>query len=107
MWVLIAQSPEQQQLAVEYILWMLDPIRQADIAEAVHMLPSRRSALPTVLGEMDNIPYTTLLDNALLPITESEGGTLARTMQDALSSVLTLEQSAAQATEFVLSQQTE
>jgi ABC-type glycerol-3-phosphate transport system substrate-binding protein len=107
MWVLIAQSPEQQQLAVEYILWMLDPVRQAAVAEAVHMLPSRRSALATVLGEMDNVPYTTLLDNALLPITESEGGTLARTMQDALSSVLTLEQTAAQATEFVLSQQTE
>jgi ABC-type glycerol-3-phosphate transport system substrate-binding protein len=107
MWVLIAQSPEQQQLAVEYILWMLDPVRQAAVAEAVHMLPSRRSALATVLGEMDNAPYTSLLDNALLPITESEGGTLARTMQDALSSVLTLEQSAAQATEFVLSQQTE
>jgi ABC-type glycerol-3-phosphate transport system substrate-binding protein len=107
MWVLIAQSPEQQQLAVEYILWMLDPLRQAAIAEAVHMLPSRRSALATVLGEMDNVPYTTLLDNALLPITESEGGTLARTMQDALSSVLTLEQTAAQATEFVLGQQAE
>jgi len=107
MWVLIAQSPEQQQLAVEYILWMLDPLRQAAVAEAVHMLPSRRSALATVLGEMDNAPYTTLLDNALLPITESEGGTLARTMQDALSSVLTLEQTAEQATEFVLSQQTE
>ncbi|MDQ7036214.1 MAG: hypothetical protein Q9P01_15685 [Anaerolineae bacterium] len=108
MWVLIAQEPEQQQLGLDYIMWMLDSTNQAEVAQAVHMLPSRRSALAEgSTGGVDIDPFINLLDNAILPITESDGGALARTMQDALSSVLTTERTAEAAIEYVLDQQTE
>jgi ABC-type glycerol-3-phosphate transport system substrate-binding protein len=107
-WVVVAQEPRHQQLGLDYILWMLDPVRQAQVAQAVKMLPSRRSAMAEGLtGSTSAEPYIELLDNAMLPITDSEGGALTRTMQEALSSILTLERSATQAINFVLEQQTE
>jgi ABC-type glycerol-3-phosphate transport system substrate-binding protein len=103
MWVLIPSAPEENNLGARYINWMLDAERQAEYARQVYRIPSRTSAIQRgLVSNADVDAYLQLLDNPVLPITESDGGTLARSMQEALSSVLTKEHTAEDATQRVI-----
>jgi ABC-type glycerol-3-phosphate transport system substrate-binding protein len=105
---LIATEEEEQAAAIRYLNWMMDTERQAEFAQSIYRIPSRRTALDLALtNDVAIAPYIALLENPILPISESESGSLGRLMQDALSSVLTLEQTAAEATAYVLSEQAE
>lgn len=107
-WVLITTEEEEQAAAIRYLDWMMDIERQAEFAQAIYRIPSRRSALDLGLaGNASIAPYLAMLENPILPISESEAGSLGRLMQDALSSVLALEQTAEEATAYVLEEQEE
>ncbi len=105
MWVLIPSEVEQHNLGARYINWMLDAERQATYARQVYRVPSRTGAIQRgLVSDADVDAYLQLLDNPVLPISESDGGTLARSMQEALSSVLTKERTADDATQRVINQ---
>lgn len=93
MWVLVASDSTQQETAMRYINWMMEPERQAAYANTILMLPSQRSALQRSLLENATVElYTEMLDNAVLQPT-SEGGPLAHNLQAAFAAVLTQESS--------------
>lgn len=108
MWVLVATEPEQQEAATRFVVWMMNAQRQASIARLSYRLPSQQSAFQFELaGNADASSYLELLENPVFPISESEGGTLARAMQEAFSSVLTTASTADEATDLVAEQQTQ
>jgi ABC-type glycerol-3-phosphate transport system substrate-binding protein len=105
-WVMLAIKGEEQAAAIRYLDWMMNTKRQSEFSQAVYRVPSRRSALDLGLAGGAAIePYLTMLENPILPISESDAGSLGRSMQVALSSVLTLEQTAEEATAYVIEQQ--
>lgn len=107
MWVIVTTDPNRQEAAMRYITWMMNNERQVEYALVARMLPSQNTTIGrTVSTAEDAELYNTLLDNAILPLTEGEGGTLARLMQDALQAVLTGEQSAEDAAQAVIEQAT-
>lgn len=102
-WVLVATEPRQQEAGIRYINWLMNSDRQAEYARSVSMLPSQQSAFQRgVRVNVDVSVFETLLNTAILPITESEGGTLAKTMQEALIAVLSGTRTAEQATQRVV-----
>jgi ABC-type glycerol-3-phosphate transport system substrate-binding protein len=106
MWVLVSGDASQQEAAIQYINWLMDFDRQAEYGRVVTMLPSQRSALERGIAHSATVqPYLDLLDNAVIPITESEGGALAIAMQEALIAVITGNRTAEQATQDVIRQQ--
>lgn len=101
-WVIVTSDPQQQALAMDYILWMMTPQRQAAFARTVTMLPSQQNAIELgIANDVDARPYLEMLSNAVIPITESQGGALARAMQNALSQVVTGQRTAEMAIETV------
>lgn len=89
MWVLVADEPEKQALALRFINHMMRAENQLAYARTVNWLPSQRQALLTSLPRsVDSDLYAQLLDNSVLPLTDSEGGTLARAIQDAFADVI-------------------
>ena len=106
MWVLIASESDQQALALEYIRWMMNSTRQTEIAKAIHMLPSQQSALEMDLADdVNSESIMALLDDPILPITESTSSNLARSLHTAVASILRGERNAEEAIQYVLSQQ--
>ncbi len=102
MWVMVTPNAEEQAVALDYLTWVMNAERQAEVAEEVLMLPSRESAFE--LGLANDIPaqpYLDLLDNALMPLTDSEIGTIGRLIQTNFASILTLESSAEDAIEAI------
>ncbi len=104
-WVLTTTDPDRQALAMRYLNWMNDADRQGEYAAAVSQLPSQRPALERYFrGRIDIEFFDDLIENATLPLIESDGGTLARIMQDAFSGVLMGNNDAEAAVESVVNQ---
>lgn len=102
-WVVVASNPDQQSLATRYLNWIMQEDQQSGFARSVSMLPSQRSVLQSSIRDANYAALVnTLLSNAVLPLTESEGGTLARALQEAFSAVLRGEQTAEQAAQSVI-----
>jgi hypothetical protein len=77
---------------------MLDAARQGEYSRTINMIPSQWAALET-WTESPYIDFVQeLLDKALLPLSDSEGGAIARAVQNALVAVLSGESTAAEAT---------
>lgn len=99
-WILVitTSSADRQGLAMRFLNWMLDASRQGDYSRTINMIPSQRDALQT-WPESNYLDFVRqLLDNALLPLSDSEGGAIARAVQNALVSVLSGESTATKAT---------
>lgn len=104
MWVLIATDEEEQAAAIRYLNWMMAAERQSEFAEAVYQIPSRKSALEFGLaGNADVEAYLALLENPILPVSDGEVGSLGGLIQEALTSVITLESTAEEAVDYVVS----
>ncbi len=104
MWVLTTPNAERQALAARFLNWMLNATRQGDYTRTVWMLPSQRTALQH-WPESDYTAFArTLLNNATLPLSDSEGGTIARAVESALVAVISRESSAEEATRALISQ---
>jgi ABC-type glycerol-3-phosphate transport system substrate-binding protein len=105
MWVLVASEPEQQDLALRYLNFVMQPENQTAYARTVDMLPSQRPALLALLPPGANAElYTRMLDNAILPLGETEGGALARALQENVVAILNGERTAEEAIELILTQ---
>ena len=103
MWVMTTSNANQQALATSFLNWMLNATRQSDYSRSINMIPSQQSALQL----WDASPYVDfvqeLLNNALLPLSDSEGGTIARAVQNAMVAILNGESTAEEATNNLLS----
>lgn len=103
MWVMITQDAEEQDIAIDYLNWMFDTERQAEIARDVMMIPSRESAMNAGLANgIDPAFYIEMIENAILPLSESEIGIIGREIQSQFASILTGEQSAEDALNAVI-----
>ncbi|MGJ3240254.1 MAG: extracellular solute-binding protein [Anaerolineae bacterium] len=103
MWVLVTQDADERDVALDYLVWLLDSERLSAVGQAVRMVPARESAIN--LGLANDAPsslYINLLNNAILPLSERRIGRIGREIQTQFSSILTLERNASQATEAVL-----
>ncbi|MEQ8672073.1 MAG: extracellular solute-binding protein [Aggregatilineales bacterium] len=103
MWVIVANTPEQQDTAVRFLNWMMDVERQRQYAESAQRLPSQILAL----RNMDrNLLETALMDelitNSIAVMPQTSGNALTRAMQNALISVVRGDRSAQQATQDVI-----
>jgi ABC-type glycerol-3-phosphate transport system substrate-binding protein len=102
MWVLTTSSADRQALAGRFLNWMLNASRQGEYSQAVNMIPSQRTALQT----WPDGPYIRflrqLLNNAVPPLSDAEGGMLMRMMQNALVAVLSQASTADQAAQDLL-----
>lgn len=89
LWVIVTPDPTRRALSARYLEWLMRPVFHASFAKSLHQLPSQRAVLGDSLPESaDEQLIQELLDNAILPIPESEGGTAPRLMQEALMQVL-------------------
>lgn len=105
LWVLVSSVPEKQDAALQFLNTVMLPENQMDYARAVNMLPAARQAmLDSLPVRVDKDLYTSLLDSAVLPLTESEGGTLARALQEGFSAVISGQQTAEQAARAIENQ---
>ena len=102
MWVLTTSSPDRQALVGRFLNWMLNASRQGEYSQAVNMIPSQRTALQT----WEDSPYIRflrqLLNNALPPLSDSEGGSTLRSVQNALVAVLSQTSTADEAAQDLL-----
>lgn len=103
MWVMIAPDREQRQLALDYIRWMMEPARQTELASEALMLPSQLSALEeSSVSEVELDPYIGFLESPFISPAQAEVGSLGQLLQEATASVITLERTTEEATEYVL-----
>lgn len=105
MWVVVTPESDaaQQDRAIHYLNWMMDTEFQADFARMLYMIPSQRSAITMSLpDDVDETFINDLLENAILPLPDAEGGLLLRSMQDALIAVINGDLSAEEATQQVI-----
>ena len=103
MWVITTPNPSRQLIASAFLSWMMNPNRQGEYVRSLNMLPSQQSAFQRGYSEDYNTFVTEVMANARLPLSDTANGTVARAMQAALVAVINGEQSAAQATETVIS----
>jgi ABC-type glycerol-3-phosphate transport system substrate-binding protein len=106
-WVVVTTNPDHRVQALQYVSWMMDVQRLVEVARSAYVLPARRSAmLEPLAGGESGEPFLNLIEHAVLPITDGDGGTLARLIQEGLIAVLSGERSADQAVQDVLTRQT-
>jgi len=104
-WVMVTPDPAQQDLAVRYLNWMMQPNFHADLSNTLNQLPAQESALEDSLPQgIDPVFINDLLSNAILPLPDSEGGTVPRAMQEALIAVINQELTAEEATQRIVEQ---
>jgi len=89
LWVIVTPDLTRRTLSARYLEWLMQPGFHAGFSMALYQLPSQRAVLGDSLPDgVDEQFIEALLDNAILPIPESEGGTAPRLMQEALMQVL-------------------
>ena len=104
MWVITTNDAGHQEAALRFLNWMMNVDRQGAYADAVHMLPSLRTALRAWSDSTYSAFVDSLLTQAILPLSDTGGGTPARVMQSALAMVISGQRTAEQATREVIAQ---
>ena len=103
MWVMVTSDAEEQAIALDYLNWMFDAERQSTFAADILMLPSRETSIELGLAnDIPSAPYLALIDNAILPLTDSEIGLVGREIQNQFVTMLTSEVSAENAVAAVI-----
>ena len=104
-WVMVTPDPSQQDLSIRYLNWLMQPDFHSQFSSELNQLPAQQSALSASLpNRIDPLFFEELLSNAVLPLPESEGGTVPRAIQEALIRVVNGEASAEEATLDVVQQ---
>jgi ABC-type glycerol-3-phosphate transport system substrate-binding protein len=104
-WVIVTQNIERQQAAAEFIDWMMQPARQAALAEAVGILPSQRTALRQSNLEIMNVDrLNAMLNAAIVTSPASAANEVLTALQAALISVISGERSAEAAVTRMMAQ---
>ena len=98
MWVIVSADSNHQDAAIQFLTFLMQAENQADYARTLDLLPSQRAVLLSSLPEpVDKQVYLDLLDHAVLPLAESEGGPMASSLQEAVIGILEGKQTAAAA----------
>lgn len=98
LWVMVKPDRNRQTMAARLLEWLLEPAFHAELANALHHLPSQPAILDGSLpAAADSELLAQLLLEAALPLPEGEGGAAPRLMQEALVDLLHGEASAAEA----------
>ena len=89
LWVIVTPDLTRRTLSARYLEWLMQPSFHARFSMQLYQLPSQ----PAILGDslpdgVDDQFMEELLNNAIPPIPESEGGAPPRLMQEALMQVL-------------------
>jgi len=106
-WVLVTPHVEHQINVVKYLAWMMDEEHHAEIAGALQILPSQKTAFRAALRNRDLATfYEQLLDVALMPL-NTPTGSFIRALQAGLATVITKERTAQQALEAILQEEDE
>jgi ABC-type glycerol-3-phosphate transport system substrate-binding protein len=104
-WVIVTQNIERQQAAADFIDWMMQPARQAALAEAVGILPSQRTALRQSNLDIMNVDrLNAMLNAAIVTSPASAANEVLTALQAALISVISGERSAEEAVARVMAQ---
>lgn len=104
-WVVLTSDARQRDLAVDYIAWMMEDERHAELAREALVIPSQASALDDALPpDVSASTYLAFLEAPFITLRDTDVGALAQLIQEAAASVLTLERTAEQATAFVVNQ---
>jgi len=104
-WVMVTPDPTQQDLSVRFLNWIMQPDFHSSFSNTLNQLPAQQSALEDSLPDnVDPLFVDELLSQAILPLADNEGGTVARAMQDALIPVINGEQTAEEATQQLVEQ---
>jgi ABC-type glycerol-3-phosphate transport system substrate-binding protein len=105
MWVVVTSDPDKQGQVLQLLDALMLPENQSAFARTIHMLPSARQVLLNALPDnVDKTLYESLLENAVLPLSEGDGGTLARSLQDAFTAVISGTKTAAGAAAAIQSE---
>ncbi len=108
MWVMVANTTQQQTVAARFIDWMMQVERQRAYAESIYRLPSQELALRTMDRRLiDTNLMNDLLSSTTIPGSEGAGGTLARAIQNAFINVITGNRTAEEAVSDVTALTTE
>lgn len=98
MWVLVANTTEQQNNAALLVDWLSQADRQATITGSINRLPSHPNALgQVVINPTQRQRFASLIDNAYLPLAEGDGDTFSRAFEDALIAIIRDERTASEA----------
>jgi ABC-type glycerol-3-phosphate transport system substrate-binding protein len=104
-WVIVTQNIERQQAAADFIDWMMQPARQAALAEAIGILPSQRTALrQSDLDIMNTDRLNAMLNAAIVTSPASAANEVLTALQAALISVISGERSAEEAVARAMAQ---
>ena len=104
-WVMVTPDPDQQNRSVQYLNWMMETDFHAEFANMLNQLPAQQPAMLNSLpNNVDPALFEDLLNNAILPLPDSESGTVPRAMQEALTKVVNGDATAEQATSDVVEQ---
>lgn len=104
-WVMTTGNTERQVLVGRFLNWMMEAGRQAEFAGVIRMLPSQPRALRDFPDERVPVTaYDAMLNGAIIAPPEPFATTVARTLQTAFMNVITGEESAEQAVEWVMGQ---
>lgn len=104
-WIMITPDPTQQDLSVRYLNWLMQPEFHAELSRELNQLPAQQSArVASLPNGVDPVFIEELLSNAILPLPESEGGTVPRAIQEALIRVINGEATAEEATVDIVEQ---
>jgi hypothetical protein len=104
-WIMVTPDPTQQDLSVRYLNWLMQPEFHADLSRELNQLPAQQSArVASLPNSVDPIFIEDLLSNAILPLPESEGGTMPHAIQEALIRVINGEATAEEATLEIVEQ---
>lgn len=103
MWVMVTDDADEQAIALEYLNYLFASEQQGEVAQAVGLLPSRERAITDSLSDtIDTDFYLELIENSIIPLSDSNIGAIGREIQTQFSTILTLEQSASDALQAVI-----
>lgn len=105
LWVMTTPNSDRQLAAARFLDWMSQSERQSRYSQAIRMLPALRGALRqagvnAAYGDF----VTQLIGSAVLPSAEITSSAAARAIQNALSSVLSGQRTADEATQDTFNQ---
>lgn len=104
-WVITTSDPDQQDLAMEFINWFMEPQRQYQFATTLGTLPSRQSSVERFANSKVNEEVlNAVLERGIISPNEGATNVFARAMVNGLLMILNEEGTVADAVDLVLNQ---
>jgi len=97
MWVITTRDAQEQEVALQFINWMMEAERQTAYQQSINVMPSQESALD-LWGDVEYAAFVdALLAQGTLPLVGGDSAVPARVISSAFASVIAGRFSAAEA----------